>query len=228
LTIAVSKPLQRQLRQFGVTNSIYLPNSIDTSSINPSSSRSQLSAGKTILFVGDLIALKRPLLLIRAFERVLAKIPEANLTMVGEGPLEDPVHEEVLQRGLAASVKFFPRVAPEYVIQLLLRASVFVLPSVNEGLSLALLEAMAAGQVIVASANESHLEILQSGTNAFLFQPDNEEELVEHLISALTNDRLRSKLSQSARQLCLTEFSNSVIGRKLEEIYMNAILIKSQ
>lgn len=224
LTIAVSRPMQRQLCQFGVANSIYLPNSVDTSSIRPITSPSQLGARRTILFVGNLVAGKRPILLIRAFERVLAKVPGTILMMVGDGPLKDPVREQVLQRGLAANVRFFPRVPPQSVIQMLVRASVFVLPSVREGLSLALLEAMASGKVIVASANESHREILRNGSDALLFHPDNEEELAEQLISSLTNDRLRSKLSQSARQLCLREFSNTAIGEKLEGIYLKTTL----
>jgi glycosyltransferase involved in cell wall biosynthesis len=226
LTIAVSRPLYRLLRQFGVSNSMYLPNSVDTSLIHPSNSG--FTTNRTMLFVGHMTARKRPLLLVRAFARVVAEVPMARLIMVGVGPLKDAVREEVQRRGLIARVKLFPRVTDEFLYQLLGQASVFVLPSVSEGLSLALLEAMAAGKVIVVSANESHREIFRNGCNALMFQPDNEKELVEQLTSALTNDQLGSRLSKSARQLCLREFSNAAIGEKLEMIYLNTILGRSQ
>jgi glycosyltransferase involved in cell wall biosynthesis len=227
VTIAVSRPLQRELCRFGVTNTIYLPNSVDTSSIRPITSSSQLGAKRTILFVGNLIADKRPILLIRAFERVLEKVPEAILIMVGDGPLENAVCEHVSQRGLAPKVRFFSRVPPQSVIQMLVLSSVFVLPSLHEGLSLALLEAMASGTVIVASANESHRAILRNGIDALLFRPDNEEELAEQLVCAMTDDQLRLRLSRSARQLCLREFSNTAIGERLHEIYLKTMLRKS-
>jgi glycosyltransferase involved in cell wall biosynthesis len=219
LTIAVSRPLQRQLCRLGVTNTVYLPNSADTSTIHPTRS----SPRPSILFVGSMTERKQPLILVRAFEKIMSEIPEATLTMVGDGPLRSLLLEETKQRGLSANVIFLTRVTDKVLMQLLRRSSIFALPSSSEGLSLALLEAMATGKVIVASANESHCDVLTNGSDALLFQPGNEQELVEQLLSALRDRRLRSRLSRSARQLCLREFSNATIGTRLEEVYLSTI-----
>jgi glycosyltransferase involved in cell wall biosynthesis len=219
ITIAVSRPLQRDLQGFGIRNTIYVPNSVDTKRFHPTATP---SSGDSVLFVGTLIPRKRPLLLLRAFESVAETIPKATLTMIGTGPLGDIVREDIELRGLGSRVKLIPYVPLCLLQDMLSQATVFVLPSAHEGLSLALLEAMAAGKVIVASANKSHCEILRNGSNALLFQLDNEKDLAKQIISALTDEQLRLKLSQSARRLCAEEFSNEKIGSIVEEIYSAA------
>jgi len=217
--IAVSVPLHRTLLALGIRNSVYLPNSVDTASIAPGS---QLCSSSSVLFVGSMVEGKRPLLLVRAFSRIVARVPNAALVMCGDGPLKEKVLDEIRERNLSPKVKLFAEVDPSFVVQLLRQAQVFVLPSQSEGMSLALLEAMASGKVIVASANESHKALLRHGDNALLFHLDDEADLAGQLLSALTDEELGTRLSQSARALCLREYSSSRIGPKLESIYLAA------
>jgi glycosyltransferase involved in cell wall biosynthesis len=217
VTIAVSRPLKRVLERHGITNCVYLPNSVDTDSFRP---RDEALPSQSVLFVGSMTERKRPLCLLRAFEKVIAAVPEATLVMVGSGPLKQLTLEEIGKKKLSDKVKLYPHVSFTTLQELLSRAAVFVLPSQYEGLSLALLEAMSAGKVIVASANQSNSDILQHGSNALLFPPDNGEELAKQIVSALKNKQLCLKLSRSARALCLREFSNNVVGPRLEEIYL--------
>jgi glycosyltransferase involved in cell wall biosynthesis len=163
---------------------------------------------------------KRPLCLLHAFERVVDEVPEATLIMVGSGPLSRIIEQEICQKNLGDKVRLYPSVPYALLQELLSRAAVFVLPSTYEGLSLALLEAMSSGKVIVASANASNRDVLRHGTNALLFQLDDEKELAEQIALGLTDQQLRLRLSRSARALCVREFSNSVVARKLEEMYM--------
>jgi glycosyltransferase involved in cell wall biosynthesis len=218
--IAVSKPLQLALNQIGIANAIYVPNSVDTNSIG-TTKRSM--SDNSILFVGSMIATKRPMLLLRAFERVVHEVPSATLLMCGEGPLRPSLEEEITRKDLRDKISLFSNVSPQFVINLCLHASVFVLPSVSEGLSLSLLEAMAAGKAIVASRNESHEAILKHGENSLLFEVDNCEELTVQILLALTDRKLRHRISESARQLCEKQFSNEVVGKKLEDLYLRAL-----
>lgn len=217
LTIAVSRPLKRMLEHQGIGNCTYLPNSVDTDSFRP---RDELQSDQSVLFVGSMTERKRPLCLLHAFERVVDEVPEATLIMVGSGPLSRIIEQEICQKNLGDKVRLYPSVPYALLQELLSRAAVFVLPSTYEGLSLALLEAMSSGKVIVASANASNRDVLRHGTNALLFQLDDEKELAEQIALGLTDQQLRLRLSRSARALCVREFSNSVVARKLEEMYM--------
>ena len=217
-TIAVSKPLQFVLSQSGIANVIYLPNSVDTS---PFSTTKRSMSGNAILFVGSMTARKRPLLLLHAFERVVQEVPSATLLMCGEGPLRRSLEKEIERKGLQNKISLFQNVSPQFLIDLYSQANVFVLPSVSEGLSLALLEAMAAGKAIVASRNESHLAVLQDGENSLLFEVDNCEELTKQILLALTDERLRDRISECARQLCEKQFSNGFVAKELEKLYLS-------
>jgi glycosyltransferase involved in cell wall biosynthesis len=220
VTIAVSLPLQRALKQFGIANTVHLPNSVDTTTIFPGG---ELPKSASILFVGSMTTNKRPLMLLRAFERVVTEVPEATLTMCGDGPLMQAVQDRIRQNQLDGKVRLVPRATPESVIRLLSQADVFVLPSQSEGLSNALLEAMAAGRVIVASSNESHSEILRDGVDALLFRLDDEKDLAGQIVLSLTDDQVRSRLSRSARELCLRQFSAAENGPELEKIYLATV-----
>lgn len=219
VTIAVSRPLQRALQRSGVS-SIYLPNSVDTTSISP---KRQSPRNNSILFVGTMMSAKRPILLLRAFERVVARVPEAALIMVGRGPLREAVEKNIRERKLDDKVRLIPVATPGFVIGLLSRVQVFVLPSQSEGLSNALLEAMAAGKAIVASDNESHRAMFRNGDNALLFRLDDHEDLAEKITLILTDRRLRSRLSRSARELCVQRFSTTQLGPKLENLYLATV-----
>jgi len=218
--IAPTRSLQRGLRVFGNTESVYLPNSVDTISIFPTSTPPK---DNSILFVGRMTENKRPLLLLRSFEKVSARIADATLTMCGDGPLMEAVQKRILQKQLDGKVRVISHATPRGVIELLSQAEIFVLPSESEGMSFALLEAMASGKTIVASSNESHREVFQDKHGALLFQLDDEQDLAEQIISALTNRHLRSESSHFARELCVREFSNSEVGPRREKIYLEAI-----
>jgi hypothetical protein len=101
-----------------------------------------------------------------------------------------------------------------------LATTIFVLPSLYEGLSLALLEAMAAGQVPIVSRNESHEAVIKHGENGLLFSPDNPAEMADQIALAIDNDALRHRISAAAKRLCKTQFSNERAGPKLENLYL--------
>jgi len=220
-TIAVSEPLRRRLLEFGVTNSIYIPTSIDASRTGPSGTSNYRDK---ILFVGRLTDNKRPLVLIRAFAHVANFEANSSLVICGDGPLRGAVQAEIAERGLASRVKMTRHVTANELDALRSQSGLFVLPSISEGLSLALLEAMAAGQTIIASRNESHLSVLTNGENALLFEPDNPEDLAKQILLAMRDHDLRVKLSRSARSLCEQKFSSSVVATKLEKLYARVIL----
>jgi glycosyltransferase involved in cell wall biosynthesis len=220
VTIAVSKPLQAKLHRFGVQNCIHIPNSVDTCSIRPIEGSVD---GNSVLFVGALNRGKQPLLLLQAFEQVVKQVSSATLLLCGDGPLRQSLQEETLKRGLQDRVKLVPRVNQERLNDLRATAGVFVLPSLSEGLSLALLEALAAGIPVVASRNDSHVAILEHGQNALLFDPCDSADLARQILLLMTRVTVRERIGRAGRLLCQSRFSNEVVARQLESLYLEAM-----
>jgi glycosyltransferase involved in cell wall biosynthesis len=220
LVTAVSKPLQRTLLKLGIAQSLYVPNSVDPSDI-PAVDES--AEPDSILYVGSMTNNKRPLLLLQAFEIVSRTYPTATLYMCGDGTQKELLDREIVTRGLTARVKCLSYVSQRTLNQIRTKTALFVLPSASEGLSLALLEAMAAGQTVVASRNASHEAILENGVNALLFEIDDSEELAQLIMLAIRDRALRSRLSRSARSLLEKEFSNIVVAPQLENAYLETL-----
>jgi glycosyltransferase involved in cell wall biosynthesis len=163
------------------------------------------------------------MLVLRAFERAASVVVDANLTIVGDGPLMEAVQETIRRRQISNRVRLIPNAEPSLVRELLLQTRVFVIASEREGLSNALIEAMATRKVIVASSNDSHREILRNGHEALLFRIDDEQDLTELMISALTDEQLGERLSTSAQELCARQFSSTKLGPRLEKIYWTVV-----
>lgn len=219
MVIVVSKPMQHLLLQLGIS-SVYLPNSVDTISIRPHPESGNKNA---ILFIAAMIERKQPLLLLHAFERITEQVPTATLVMCGKGPLENSLRKEVETKRLQEKVMLLSYVDGPAMNALLSNGGIFVLPSLSEGTSLALLEAMAAGLPVIVTRNQSHTSILEHGINGLLFEMGNVEELAEEILLVISDVRLRSRLSKSARYLCETQFSNTTIGNKLEKLYLGVV-----
>jgi glycosyltransferase involved in cell wall biosynthesis len=214
--IAVSKPMHKVLLRYGIFRSVFIPNCIDPFSVGLTDVE---AFSKSILFIGTLTERKRPLLLLQGFQRVLAQVPDAQLIMVGDGPLKDAIVGKIKELGLQLNVTLQSHVSKGHLDRLRAESATFVLPSTSEGLSLALLEAMAAGQAIVASRNESHESVLDHGKTALLFDVDDAQDLASDLTRVLTDKHLRTRISSGARRLCFEAYSNSYAAKQLESLY---------
>ena len=123
--------------------------------------------------------------------------PGAHLALVGEGPLEPQLRTLADELGLSARVSFLgPR---RDVPALLAAADLFVLASRWEGLSKALLEALAAGLPCVATAVEGTEEVISHGTEGLLVPPDHPRELATAVASLIADPSMRARMSHAAR-----------------------------
>ena len=215
-TVVISKPLRAHLLNLGVSNLRYIPSSVDTKSI-PSVSKSR--DDRCILFASTMDDNKRPLFLLHAFERVLDQVRSAKLFMCGNGPLRASVEQEVKKRNLADSVTVMPSLKPATLDELRSRIGIFVLPSLDEGLSLSLLEALAARQLVIATRNESNSSFLKHEDTALLFNSGSVVQLSEMLVRALTDEQLRDTVSKRGQELVKRHFSIEDTSRRLEDLY---------
>jgi glycosyltransferase involved in cell wall biosynthesis len=151
---------------------------------------------------------------------VLEAHPRAHLLSVGAQDHRewlDTLRRRSAERGVAGHVHFL---GPRRDIPDLLRAcDVFVFPSLFEGLGLALIEAMAAGCVCVASAVGPVTEIVRDGVDGFLVPPGDDAALARAVLQAMDDAPQRRMVSASAKESAARRFDPEAAADRLEAIY---------
>jgi glycosyltransferase involved in cell wall biosynthesis len=135
--------------------------------------------------------------LVRAMPAVLERHPRAKLLLLGDGEQRSELIDEIRSLGLSGNVSLLG-VRPD-VREILAQTDIFILPSLWEGTSLALLEAMAAAKPIVATDIEGNRTILASESNCLLVPPADSGALARALIRLLNDPGLGETLGRQAR-----------------------------
>lgn len=151
----------------------------------------------TVITIGNLRPEKGHSILLRAFALVLERIPDARLTVVGEGPERGALERLTDELGLRSGVNFTG--ATEEIWGLLGPAHVFALPSHVEQLGIAALEAMAAGVPVVASDVGGVSEIVIHETTGLLVPAGDPVALASSLLDLLTQPDKARAMGQRAR-----------------------------
>ena len=181
-------------------------------------------AQSVIAMVGQLTPRKGQLELIEAFARVTREVPDAVLLIVGESLFNrDGEYAEKLRRR-AASLGIDDRVrflgARSDVPQLMQALDVLVVNSHEEPFALTVLEGLASGVAVVATAVGGTPEMITNGENGCLVPARNNEALAESLITLLHEPELRARLGHNARQVAEARFSTNRFLREVDAFYM--------
>ena len=165
-----------------------------------------------VLTIGRLVGYKGQTHLIAALREL-----DATLWLVGTGPLEQELRNQVAALGLADRVRFWGAVAEERLPALLHACDVFALPSVtpNEAFGLVQVEAMACGKPVVSCALRSGVPFVnQDGVTGLIVPPGEAGALAVALRRLIGNDALRACLGEAGRKRAWQEFEESVmLGR---------------
>jgi len=218
--VAMSRQSQMELEAAGIPRHRILltPNGIHALPLSPPKT-AQLAQPCTVVFVGRLSAEKDLPTLFRAWQR-LALTPAATLARLelwGAGPQEDELRQLARKLGVTASVTFRGHV--EGVRDRLPMADVFVLPSLSEGNSNAVLEAMAAGLPVVSTrVGGTPMQVGQEGA-PFLFDPGDDAALHEKLGLLVADTVVRKAIGAAMRRRVLDYFDMSRVAATYEAAY---------
>ncbi len=159
--------------------------------------------------------------LLQAMRIVIKSFPLAKLLIVGEGKMKPRLLREADTLGIKQNVLFLPKA--ENAKDLLAAMDVFVMPSLQEGLGLALMEAMAQGLAVVGSAVGGIKTLIQDEVNGLLAQPANVESLSGAIIKLLNDSLLRQNLGINARKFITDNFSQSKMVDATERVYQQCL-----
>ncbi len=132
--------------------------------------------------------------------------PNIKLLIVGDGYLKESLQDLVLFHGLADSVLFAGRQSD--IVGFLSILDVFLLPSLSEGLPMALLEAMSCGKAVIASRVGEIVNVLRDGENGLLVDADDVEQLKKAIHLFVDNQPLIEKIGHTARETVVEKFSS--------------------
>jgi len=213
---ALSQALAIATSKLGIPQSdiIIIPNGVDLSQFIPQPD----SRTPTLLYVGSLIERKGISFLLRAMSIIMQKHPTLRLVIVGNGPNESHLKKLTADLNLTEYVTFTGSLPPCEVQQLMKQAKVFILPSVEEGLGVVLLEALACGTPIVASKVGGIPDVVTPEVG-ILVSPADPLSLASGITSLLDDEQLWGKMSKKARIRAETNYDWQQIAKKYIKIY---------
>lgn len=227
LIVAVSTPLRHHLiEQAHIPEAkvIVLRNGIDTDRFSPGERsrvlRSTFGIAADVPLVGCIARLdpvKNHAMLLASFKRVTATLPYARLILVGDGPLRHALQTLAADLGLSRVVIFagaFPDAQSLYR-----DLDAFVLASFAEGTSISVLEAMASGVPVVATAVGGNPDLLANGTCGLLVPSGDSAALADAVIRLLRDADLRVKLADAGRARATSTFSQASMVLTYEGLY---------
>jgi glycosyltransferase involved in cell wall biosynthesis len=169
------------------------------------------------LNVGRLDPQKGQAYLLRAFSAVLPAIPDAYLVIVGAGPLEAELKDLACTFKISRRVRFLGRRSDMGACYEM--ADVFVFPSLFEGFSIALLEAMHKGLPCIASGIGPILELIKGGETGILVPAASADSLADAMLSLYMDRDLRRSVAARGREEALRQFQTPLIIPQWQALY---------
>jgi glycosyltransferase involved in cell wall biosynthesis len=225
--VGVSQDIAESLKRSGwisERNVFTIPNGISVKRIRALAEREQvtrLNLGLepdvfVIGFVGRFVEIKNIPLLINAFAEILKKNKKIALVLLGFGPLEEKLRSLVRQLNIEDKVRFIVGQAAYGYYHLF---DCFVLPSFQEGMSVALLEAMCFSLPCIVTSSTRYHEVIRSEENGFVISSNDEAALVDKLEVLMEDPQLRKRIGKKAFESINHEFTMTAMTNKYIQIF---------
>ena len=218
-------------RGLPAANVTVIPNAVDIESFDPGGEPDQplkeklgLTSCTLIGFIGSFYAYEGLDLLLDAFPKVLAHLPDVRLLLVGGGPQEGALKEQAKRLGIADKVVFTGRVPHQEVQRYYDLIDVLAYPRHSMRLTdlvtpLKPLEAMAQGRLLVASDVGGHRELIRDGETGMLFKAGSTDSLADTIMKLLVKREYWPELRQAGRRYVVEERNWARSVANYREVY---------
>jgi glycosyltransferase involved in cell wall biosynthesis len=188
--------------------------------------RSNTTQGGVIGFAGRLAPVKGLIYLLRAVALLVTEFPAIHLEIAGEGPQREAIEAEAVSLGIRERVHLLgwrPNVELPMADW-----DICVMPSLDEGLGVVALEAMAVGLPLVASAVGGLSEIVVDGCTGWLVPPADPDALAMRLAMLLRDPRLRCAMAEAGRKQVQERFSVEAMTAAVASIYEEVLAARGR
>jgi len=215
LIIANSSALKHALSAEGIEPVEVLWNGVPIQPL-----RQPLSSPPTVAFAGRLTPAKGVDILVQAFAKIITKIPESRLLLVGEGPEKERLNRLIVDLQLSSRVSLLNHISRYELERHFALAWVQVVPSLfAEPFGNVAAEAMMRGTAVIASRTGGLTEFIPDGDTGILFPPGDVNALAEALLLLLNDLKLAEKMGKAGRKFALTYLTEEIFIDKLIHIY---------
>jgi glycosyltransferase involved in cell wall biosynthesis len=206
-----------------------IPNGVDIDKFHPHAGvdraaiKRELAGGDYLLVVtvGRLVPPKAQDLFIEAARRVAKVLPNARFVIIGDGPLRDDLARLIEEAGVADRV--FIGGWRDDIPDVLGASDLFVLSSSQEGMPVAILEALSAGCPVVATDVGGVSEIVREGETGMLVPYGDPDALAGAIVRMLTNPEGAHHMAERGQRMAEQEYSMSAWARKWEALYLREL-----
>lgn len=229
--VAVSAAVRDELvARFGARPErvVVIPNGVDLERYRAGSGRQQARRDLGLPEGAFVAGAAGRMLPVKAFDRLLAAVPTlrrdglpVHLALAGDGPQRRRLEEQARRLGIASSVSFLG--VRGDMATFFAAVDAFVLPSLREGSPRALLEAMAAGRPVVASAVGGVPEIVEDARSGLLVPPGSSDDLAAALARLAADPALALGLGAAARQRVEDHFSLDAMVHAYQRLYASLL-----
>jgi glycosyltransferase involved in cell wall biosynthesis len=215
--IVTSAASAREARQqgFSAEQVALIPNGVDMRRFKPQSGCAK--ARTSIMCVGRLIPGKGQSVLIDAFEQLYRDCSSLRLHIVGDGPEKGSLEKKAAAMGLSHAIVFHGEAGS--VETCLGTAGIVVQPSLSEGMSNVMLEAMAAGLPVVATRVGAAPDVILDGVNGMLVDAGSSDQIRTAVKKIISDEALARRLGAGARRTIEERYSISIVAEKYMELY---------
>jgi glycosyltransferase involved in cell wall biosynthesis len=227
--VCVSKFIRQKVLELGFPESKVVTHYIGTDIERfRSLERAPTGARPIVLHVARLVEKKGTANLLAAFEQACRAGVDAQLVIIGEGPLRPQLQARAQALALGDRVQFLGAQSHEAVLDWMARASLFCLPSITaadgdtEGLPISIIEAAAAGLPILSTWHSGIPEAVQDGEGGILVKENDVPALADALGLLLRDDAMRTRMGDAARAFVQQNFDVRAQARALESLYDRA------
>jgi glycogen synthase len=209
-----------------------VPNGVDAEKYKPNPNPADVEAAKRgfgvegklcVLFVGNLVPRKGLLFLIKAAKKVVESRADVVFLIAGEGPQKSLLQSHVEAENLSGNFRFLGGVKDSMLPSLYGCCDVFVLPSVQEGQGIVLLESQASGKPVVAFDVGGVGEALVNGESGLLAESGNTAEFSSALLRLLSDVSMREQMGAAGRRFVLENFTWNLCAQRMLKVYREAL-----
>ena len=179
--------------------------------------RAETERSMRIINVANMRPVKDHKTLLESFKKFTERMKGVHLSLVGDGPLRRQLEEFCTQQSIY-DVEFLGKLAHRDALKHIADSDVFILTSVEEGIPIVIIEALALGKPVIATAVGGIPEVVKDGVNGILVPPKSAEHIAKALERLLSDSGLRRKLGEAAAE-SVKDYTWSKIAEKYERIY---------